>query len=386
MVKQTPTEELSRKSFPAFISDVKAEGDLGIVKAYVSVMGNVDKHWEVIQFGAFTKTIAESAHKIRVLDNHNYRSTEDAIAKLLKIEQVNKDKLPPELIAEYPDATGGLYVEFQFMLDEPTDKSAKIFRRIKAGVIDEYSIGFRIIKGEWREVTVGGEQRELYFILEVDLKEFSPVIFAANTATMTVDAKNDSETLITPTPDPKSGANKMTERHMPHSKAIPNYRESIAADACKSCEFYKAVTAKNGFCLAHQEAVGDKFICDDYVELKIPDTIGIVLRSALVAFLENQVGDFHGAGILEDDDMEMLGELLPTLVDTVMNIIPSDVLGRELPNAEYEKPKSSSGKSEAEPSEDSLTSEDDAEESADILRDLQRQKAILRQRQIATIT
>lgn len=382
MVKSDTQQELLTKAFPAFISETKADGDLGIVEAYVSVMGNIDKHWDVIQYGAFTKTIDESAHKIRVLDNHNYSSAEDAIAKLTYIEQVPRDRLPAELIKAYPDATGGLFVRFQFMLEEPKDKSAAIFRRIKAGVIDEYSIGFRIIKGEWREVTVAGDTKEIYFITEIDLKEFSPVIFAANTATMTVDAKGEGETLITPTPKPSSDENKRHESLIPHSKAVPNYRESIASDACGNCEFYKAVTAKNGFCTQHSEAVADKYICDDHVEIKQIDTIGIVLQAALLAFMEKQVSDFQGLGILEDTDMELLGELMPTLIETVMNILPVDVLGREIPPPEeYEAPKSEA-KSEAEPSNVSLTSEDD-DDSEHILRELQSGKLALRKRQIS---
>lgn len=179
------------KSFPALI--LKADSELGIVEAIVSVIGNIDLGDDVIHPGSFIKTITERLGKIRVLDNHRTGSTLDVIGKPLEIRELSKAELPPELLAKHPSATGGLYTKTQYLIDTPEGKG--IFNRIKEGAIDEYSIGFSIPRGKYdvSSVIVDGIKKQIRNIREIRLFEYSPVIFGMNDATTTLAAKSNEQ-------------------------------------------------------------------------------------------------------------------------------------------------------------------------------------------------
>lgn len=181
------------KSFPALV--IKADSELGIVEAIVSVIGNIDLGDDVIHPGSFIKTITERLGKIRVLDNHRTSSTLDVIGKPLEIRELSKAELPPELIEKFPSATGGLYTKTQYLINTPEGKG--IFDRIKEGAIDEYSIGFSIPRGKYdvSSVVVDGIKKQIRNIREIRLFEYSPVIFGMNDATTTLAAKSERKEL-----------------------------------------------------------------------------------------------------------------------------------------------------------------------------------------------
>ena len=84
-VNTKPDAERTRKSYPLF--DIKADEESGVVEAIANVFGIVDDGKDIVHSGAFTKTISERAGRIRVLDNHRYGSTEDAIGKFFCIPE-----------------------------------------------------------------------------------------------------------------------------------------------------------------------------------------------------------------------------------------------------------------------------------------------------------
>jgi HK97 family phage prohead protease len=171
------------KAFHAHIT----KADAGVVEAIVNVFGILDYGNDIVQKGAFAKTISERWSKILVLDQHNTDSTLNAIAKVLAIREMEATELPMEITAEYPEATGGLWVRMQFMVDD--EKSNAIFNRIKAGVIGEYSIGFDIIRQHYEKIEWRGQKVNARFIDEIRLFECSPVLWGMNQATATVSAK-----------------------------------------------------------------------------------------------------------------------------------------------------------------------------------------------------
>jgi HK97 family phage prohead protease len=179
------------KSFPAFVKQI--DEDKGIVEAVVAVMGNIDYGGDIIHPGAFKKTIAENGKKVRVLDNHNAHSIMNVVGIPEDIREIGRDELPSVLLKEYPDATGGLYTKTQYLLDTP--EGAGAFARIKAGAVDEYSIGYDAIKVDFDQ-RKDGEDGTIRNIREIKLWEYSPVIFAMNPATATLAAK--SAVAITP--------------------------------------------------------------------------------------------------------------------------------------------------------------------------------------------
>lgn len=321
------------KSFSAYIE--KADGDAGIVAAYTAVMGNIDFGDDIITNGAFTKSIADRAGKIRVLDNHNSRSTMDAIGLIKKIAEVGRDKLPAEMLAKFPDATGALYVEIQFMLDDETSKG--VFTRIKAGVIDEYSIGFEIIRQEWKDVETDKGKIPVRFINEIKLYEVSPVIFAMNNATTTVSAKS------------KDGDKGTADS--------PIIYLSDSAKACAGCKLYGAVTEELGYCQHHKQATAVTMRCDDY------DTFNKrIVRDAMgenfTNWMQEQMSAFEELGAWDEGDKERVSTMLQTLSEAFLDMLPKDLGEKEIPTpVVYQTPKNlpqedSEVLSNAEPPED----------------------------------
>ena len=184
MKNNQPSEH---KTFPVFIKQI--DESAGVVEAIVAVMGNVDYGMDIIHPGAFAKTIAENGHKVRVLDNHNAYSVLNVVGKPIEIREIGRDELPTELLERYPDATGGLYTKTQYLMDTP--EGAGAFMRIKAGAVDEYSIGYDPIRSDYgKRKKEDGAEDTVRNLREVRLWEYSPVVFAMNPATATLGAKS----------------------------------------------------------------------------------------------------------------------------------------------------------------------------------------------------
>ena len=174
------------KIFPSFTKSLDAE--TGIVEAYVSVFGIMDQDDppDIIELGAFAKTIQErgpaGARKIRVLHQHTWK---DVIGMPLALVEHTRDMLPPELLALFPAATGGLFARTQFAMDVQLGRET--YALYKMGAMDEWSIGFDYIQSEF--VRVDGVEARLN--KELKLWEYSPVTWGCNQATVTTAVKQD---------------------------------------------------------------------------------------------------------------------------------------------------------------------------------------------------
>ena len=173
------------KIFPGYV--MKADEDTGIVEAYVSVMGIVDEDIppDMIELGAFTKTIQErgpaGANKIRVLHQHRW---DEVVGKPLSLVEHGRDQLPAELLKQYPEATGGLFAQTQFILD--VQRAREDFALYKAGAMSEWSIGFDTLEADFDK---SADDESFRRIKEVRLWEYSPVTWGANQATITTNVK-----------------------------------------------------------------------------------------------------------------------------------------------------------------------------------------------------
>jgi len=177
---QEPTEY---KVIPALGLKITDE-DKGIVEHLISVFGVTDLGGDVCHPGSFTKTLAERAQSIRVLDAHNRSSIMSAIGVPLQLKEVTREELPVNVLTKYPEATGGLWAETQFLLDTPEGKGA--FARIKAGAVKEFSFGFNALDEDFTKDVDGMEVRNLRTIR---LWEYSPVLFGMNPAAQVLGAK-----------------------------------------------------------------------------------------------------------------------------------------------------------------------------------------------------
>lgn len=153
--------DLEQRAFPF---EVKADIDNNMFEGYASVFRNEDSYGEVIDPGAFTKTISENKSRIKVLWQHDVWQ-------------------PIGLPVKMMEDNHGLYVQAK-VSQTTTGKDALILMR--DGVVNEMSIGFNTLKDE-----MGADN--LRHIKEVKLWEFSPVTFAANDQALVTGVKNLDE-------------------------------------------------------------------------------------------------------------------------------------------------------------------------------------------------
>ena len=160
MTKQTDTQKTLRVRFQ---TELKAVKDEGIIEAYVSIFGNVDSDGDIIMRGAFLESLAK---KFPVgCWSHEW---DEPIAKTLEAREDAK----------------GLYIKAQLVMT--VQRAREAFDLIKAGVIDEFSIGFRILDWEYDDA---GHR----IIKKVRLYEWSPVVAGANPDTEMISAKSEKK-------------------------------------------------------------------------------------------------------------------------------------------------------------------------------------------------
>lgn len=189
---QTPREY---KALPVYIT--ATDEVEGVVEAVVNVFGIIDLGDDRIWNGAYTKTLNERGNQVRVkvLDNHNTGSILNVIGKPLEIREIGRDELmriAPEVIAQHPEATGGLFTRTQFQLSTPEGVGA--FKRLAEGYVTEWSIALDALVTDYETVIFpDGKKKVVRNIRQIRLWEYSPVVFGMNQATVTTDVKNASE-------------------------------------------------------------------------------------------------------------------------------------------------------------------------------------------------
>lgn len=133
-------------------AEFKLDAEKGVFEGYAAHFSNSDSYGDIIQPGAFRKTLQERQHKLRVLWNH------DAWG------------LP---IAKHQTGTEdgqGLYVKAAFV---DTTLAQDVRKLLQEGAVDSMSIGFTTIKSE-------DDDAGHRLLTELRLFEYSPVTFPAN--------------------------------------------------------------------------------------------------------------------------------------------------------------------------------------------------------------
>ena len=157
------------------------------VKGFASVFGNVDDGGDIVHPGAFTKTLNEGMSRLRFLWQHDTEAPPTAAIKSAR--EVKRDELPTEVKSKYPQATGGLLVEREYL---STPRAEEILAGYKAGIAFEMSFGYETIKSDFS--TVGDKQRARN-LRELKGYEFSDVLWGMNPATVGLaKAKNIANT------------------------------------------------------------------------------------------------------------------------------------------------------------------------------------------------
>lgn len=148
-----------------FAFEIKAVEDDGMFSGYLSVFGNVDAYNEVIERGAFKKTLAAWKKKKAmppILWQHSWME-------------------PIGVYTEMTEDEHGLYVEGQLLVGE-VQRAREAHALMKAKAISGMSIGFNTKKER--------EQDGIRYLLEVDLWEGSIVTFPANDAARVTDVRS----------------------------------------------------------------------------------------------------------------------------------------------------------------------------------------------------
>jgi HK97 family phage prohead protease len=159
------------KSLPMFTKSIEDRTVAGIF----AVHGVMDSYQDISYPGSFTKTIAERGSKVKHLWNHDYWGGVPTAA-VKSLREVTRDELPADLLAQYPEATGGAEVVREY-LDTP--KGNELLIAIKASAVDEMSYGYDPMKFDFADVN-GVRVRNLR---ENKLWETSDVLWGANPAT-----------------------------------------------------------------------------------------------------------------------------------------------------------------------------------------------------------
>ncbi|MEU6712930.1 2'-5' RNA ligase family protein [Nonomuraea sp. NPDC046802] len=183
-----PTLELERKAAGGLAAGVVNAQDEGVVEALVSVTGVPDNVGDLILPGAYAETLAARTPK-------GFFSHDDKVW-VARTEQV-EELMPgdPRLAAmaaeagvEWPREAGALYVKARFNLETTDGREA--FSNVKFfGKEQEWSIGYRVPRGGATRDAKGIRR-----IRKLDLFEYSPVAFGANSQTLTLSVKSATAT------------------------------------------------------------------------------------------------------------------------------------------------------------------------------------------------
>jgi HK97 family phage prohead protease len=131
-----------------------------VIEGYGAWFGNEDNAGDIIQKGAFTKTLKENEGRIAFCYQH------DIYNPIGKIEEIKEDDK-------------GLYVKVRI-----SDAEDDIKTKIREGILREMSIGYNTIKSMYNEIT------NIRTIIEAKLWEVSLVTIACNDMTVITGMKS----------------------------------------------------------------------------------------------------------------------------------------------------------------------------------------------------
>lgn len=154
------------KSFKFAIESANDES--GEFSGYAAVFSNEDEGHDIIQKGAFAKTIAEDFDRIKILSQHE--SYDLPIGKPLELREDEK----------------GLYIKGKI---SNTSKGRDILTLMRDGVLNELSIGYDAVAVEFDGKT------GIRYLKEIKLWEVSIVTWAMNDQAKIDDVKSLAEEL-----------------------------------------------------------------------------------------------------------------------------------------------------------------------------------------------
>lgn len=143
---------------------------------------NLDRFGDVTSPKAFNRSIGLGINRIPHLFMHDEK--QPAIGRVLKIEQVGRSQLPPDVQSEYPAATGGAVFVSRML---KAGRGAEVFEGIQEGIAYGASFGFIAKKATAHPSLKRPDGRPARFLEEVHLVELTTALpgAAVNLATRT---------------------------------------------------------------------------------------------------------------------------------------------------------------------------------------------------------
>lgn len=164
-----PDNTIETKNFTV---EIKAEGE-GIITAYAAAFGNTDSYGDVIQKGAFIKTINERKDKVKVLYNHDHYSN-----------------LPIGKAISLAEDTYGLLTSMKM---SRTQMGQDIYTLAQEGALDSMSIGYSAVKATYPDDEASYKAGIYRVLTEVRLYEVSIVPFPANEGAVITGIKSGAD-------------------------------------------------------------------------------------------------------------------------------------------------------------------------------------------------
>lgn len=138
--------------YKSCFTEFKADMNENTFEGYASYFNNKDAYSDIVVKNAFKKTIVENRKRIKVLWQHNVYE-------------------PIGLPEHMEEDSKGLFVKARIV---ETDVGKKAMTLLREGVINEMSIGYRVVKEEY------DREQKTRMLKELKLMEFSLVTFGAN--------------------------------------------------------------------------------------------------------------------------------------------------------------------------------------------------------------
>ena len=155
-----------------FESEIKAENSKGIFTGYGSIFGNEDQGNDIMQKGAFTKSLdRRPPSKVKMLYQHK---TDEPIGVFTDMYEDSK----------------GLFVKGQLAMG--TQKGREAYELLKMGALDGMSIGF---KADPEKQGYNENKRGVRTLKEVDLMEISLVTFPMNESALIETVKGNAKNI-----------------------------------------------------------------------------------------------------------------------------------------------------------------------------------------------
>lgn len=175
-LKSVKENEVIKKDYHFSGSFLKADetvDDKGIIKVLASTYMIIDSYGDRIQYGAFDKFASEKLPKIVL--NHNTEKVAGHFTKAYSLPPGSKEL--PEKSKQF----GGWVLEGQLNMN--TDDGIDLYHKLKAGDLDEFSVGYWLHDGE---ILSDGT----FLHKECECFEVSAVIRGANSSTALLEMKS----------------------------------------------------------------------------------------------------------------------------------------------------------------------------------------------------